>query len=568
MHEHEHEHERAEAEDIVRAIRQGEVDAFVVTEAAEERIYSLRSADVLYRAMIEEMKDGAVALDASGLIIYCNAYFAQIVKADRERLVGGKIFPFAPGDGAEFFATLREQMHDGTTRRELELRASDGTIVPVLAAMNRIQLDTDNHVFCLVVTDLTEQRHRDQLVLEARRKDEFLAMLAHELRNPIAPIRYAAERMRTADAEPERLRWARDIITRQIDQLTHLVDDLLDVSRITRGKISLTLARVEIETLIARAVEAVRPLIEARKQNLQISNGPPGLCIMADATRLAQVISNLLNNAAKFTPERGSISLRVEPETDGPGQAADWVRIVVADDGVGISPDVLPEMFGLFAQAETTQKRAQGGLGIGLTLVRSFVEMHGGTVLGACEGLGRGSAFTVRLPLLPPGPAAEIGSRQTQTLAAAVPRKVLIVDDNHDVADSLAEWLRDFGHEVWVANSGESALRQAQKIQPDLMLVDIGLPDMSGLDVARRLRSLREMDHTVLVAVTGYGQAQDRRRSQEAGFDHHWIKPLSTADLSGLFGVLDSRATAAGAQTGRRARQPARGRKPRRSPRP
>jgi PAS domain S-box-containing protein len=532
------ERERAEAEEIVRAIRQGEVDAFVVKEAAEERIYSLRSADLLYRAMIEEMKDGAAALDESGLIVYCNAYFAQLVNAERGSLVGTKIFPFAPGDGEEFFAALREHARNGTSRRELELRATDGSMVPVLAAMNRIGLGDGNDVYCLIVTDLREQRRRDELLTEARRKDEFLAMLAHELRNPIAPIRYAAERLRSGTPTPERLQWARDVIDRQVAHLARLVDDLLDVSRITRGKVTLSLEPIEVETIIARAVESVRPLVEARKQDLKVTRPAERLRVQGDLTRLAQVVSNLLSNAVKFTPERGQIAVSVDAEREGERQA--WVRITVTDSGVGITPAVIPEMFNLFAQADTTQMRSQGGLGIGLTLVRTFVEMHGGTVSGASEGPGRGSTFVVRLPLMSKDqPAPGATDRVPGTVADRARRKILIVDDNPDVAESLSAWLSDWGHDVRVARDGGSALREAPAFQPELMLIDIGLPDMNGREAAQKLRRIPALKDAVLIAVTGYGQAEDRRLSKEAGFDRHCIKPLTADMLSELLASLD-----------------------------
>src|SRR5262245_29742082 len=470
------EHERAEAEEIIRAIRRGEVDAFVVTESEEERIYSLRSADLLYRAMIEEMKDGAVALDASGLIVYCNSYFAHLVKAERRALLGTKIFPFATGDDDGFFAALRADSRNGTTRREMELRAADGTLVPVLAAMNRIRVDKENHVYCLIVTDLSEQRHRDQLVIEGRRKDEFLAMLAHELRNPIAPIRYAVERLRTGEPTPSRLKWAGDVIGRQVDQLTRLVDDLLDVSRITRGKISLNREPVDVDAVVARAIEAVRPLVEERKQDLKVTRPGERLTVNGDSTRLAQVVSNLLNNAAKFTPERGHIAITVDAEKGSGTQR--WVRIAVTDNGVGITPNTVPEMFNLFAQADTTQGRSRGGLGIGLTLVRSFVEMHGGTVAGESAGPGRGSTFVVRLPLLPEASEGEQPPRDDQSVSRVgevAPRKVFVVDDNEDVVESLAGWLRDCGHDVRVAATGELALAEVEAFHPDLMLIDVAL---------------------------------------------------------------------------------------------
>jgi len=545
-----HERDRAEAEEIIRAIRHGEIDAFVVTEEAEERIYSLRSADVLYRAMIEEMKDGAVALDASGLVVYCNSYFAQLVKADRGAIIGTKIFRFVPGQTEDFFGALREpagHAADGARRCELELHANDGTVVPVLAAMNRIRLDADNQVHCLIVTDLTEQKYRDQLLTEGRRKDEFLAMLAHELRNPIAPIRYAAARLATGEATAARVQWAKDVIDRQVDHLTRLVDDLLDVSRITRGKASLNLAPVEIQTILTQAVEAVLPLIESRKQDLKITQPATRLRVRGDMTRLAQVISNLLHNAAKFTPEHGLITLLAEEEAKSPDRDGRWVRIVVRDNGAGIAPDLLPSMFDLFAQAEGAQGRSQGGLGIGLTLVRSFVEMHGGTVGGSSDGPGRGSTFTVRLPLIQESPenaATARDERGAPVGAGPARRKILVVDDNHDVAEALAFWLSDLGHEVVVAETGASALHEAAILHPDVMLVDIGLPDMSGHEVAKRLRGMPEVAAAVLVAVSGFGKPTDRRLSEEAGFDHHWVKPLASEALSNLLASLDAKTSA------------------------
>jgi len=532
------EHERAEADEIIRAIRDGEVDAFVVKEASEEKIYSLRRADLLYRAMIEQMKDGAVALDPSGLIVYCNAYFAQLVKAERGALVGTKIFPFAPGEAEGFFAGLSAPPN-GTTQRELELRATDGATVPVLAVMNRIGLGDGSDVYCLIVTDLRDQRRREELIIEGRRKDEFLAMLAHELRNPIAPIRYAAARLRSGDPTPSRLDWARDVINRQVDQLTRLVDDLLDVSRITRGKISLDLAPIEVDTIVARAVEAVRPLVEARKQDLKVTRPFERLTVNGDATRLAQVVSNLLNNAVKFTPERGQISISVE--VDKQGERPGWVRLSVADSGVGIRAELVPEMFNLFAQGAENQGRAQGGLGIGLTLVRSFVEMHGGTVTGSSEGPGRGSTFVVRLPLLAERDAAPQRDRAASAAAAVVPRKILVVDDNLDVAESLSGFLEDCGHEVRVAQTGELALDEARTFRPDVMLIDVALPGINGHEAARRIRSTVELQGTTLVAVTGYGQEEDRRLSRQAGFDHHWVKPLSFDKLTDLLASLDAK---------------------------
>jgi PAS domain S-box-containing protein len=522
-----------EPEEIVRALRQGEVDALVVSEPGGERIYSLRSADLLYRAMIEEMKDGAVALDAHGTVVYCNAYFAQLMKAERSAIVGGSVFSFVPDNSRPFF----ERLHDpkwvnGTGRSELILRTADGDLVPALATMNRIHVE-DNEVFCLILTDLTEQKRREELLVESRRKDEFLAMLAHELRNPLAPIRHALQVLGMAAGSSTTSKWASDVIERQVQQLARLTDDLLDVSRITRGKIRLDLEPLDLNVVIGRAVETVRPLIDARQQELTISLPDHPVGVQADATRLSQVVSNLLNNASKFTPERGQIWLGVDRREPS-------VEITVRDSGCGIAPEMLGRVFDLFAQADSTQQRAQGGLGIGLTLVRTLVEMHGGSVEGSSEGPGLGSRFTVRLPLWPgeswrptpqerpaPRPAAEGGSR-----------RILVVDDNVDAAETMMMWLRLNGHDVRVCYDGESALREARAFRPHVMFVDIGLPGMNGNETARALRLLPELAGTVLVAATGYGQESDRRRSRAAGFDHHWVKPIDPNAVDELLASL------------------------------
>jgi CheY-like chemotaxis protein len=304
--------------------------------------------------------------------------------------------------------------------------------------------------------------------------------------------------------------------------------------------VSLDLQPIEIEVVVARAVEAVRPLVEARKQDLKVTRPAERLTVRGDMTRLAQVVSNLLNNASKYTPERGQIAIGVEAEREGERKA--WVRITVTDNGVGIRSNLVPEMFNLFAQGDADRSRAQGGLGIGLTLVRSFVEMHGGTVNGASDGPGKGSTFVVRLPLVQGAARRGRAARAVQAPPAVegvIPRKILVVDDNVDVMESLAGWLSDCGHDVRVAQTGESALAEAQGFHPDVMLIDVGLPGMDGHEAARRVRRMPELERTVLVAVTGFGQEEDRRRSRQAGFDHHWVKPLSVDRLSDLLDSLD-----------------------------
>ncbi len=362
-----------------------------------------------------------------------------------------------------------------------------------------------------------------------RRKDEFLAMLAHELRNPLAPIRTSVQIVRAKSPAVPELQWATEVIERQVHQMARLVDDLLDVSRITRGKIELRKERVELAAIVRSAVEASRPLIENRGHELTVTVPSQPIHLEADPTRLAQVLLNLLNNAAKYMDRAGRIWLTAE-------RAGDEVVIRVRDTGIGIPAEMLPRIFDLFTQVDRSLERAEGGLGIGLTLVRRLVEMHGGTVEAHSEGPGRGSEFVVRLPIA--GPAED---REPQGAAgggdeAAAPaaRRILVVDDNQDAAESLGMLLRALGHEVRTAHDGLEAVRAVPDFRPDVVLLDIGMPKLNGYEAARQIREQPGGAALVLVALTGWGQEEDRRLSHEAGFDHHMTKPVELADLQKL----------------------------------
>jgi len=523
-----------EPEEIIRAIRQGEVDAVVVNDRRGDRVYSLRSADLLYRGMIEEMKDGAVALDPSGLIVYANAYFARLVQRDRQGLVGSTVFPHFVDDSRPFFEGLHAATNGSQTRRsELVLRAADGTLVPVHATMNRISLDDGGDLYCLIVTDLTGERHREQLLTESRRKDEFLAMLAHELRNPVAPIRNAALSIKLGKPGDSRVSWAADVIERQVNQLSRLIDDLMDVSRVTRGQIRLDAGPVDLTKAIAGGLETVQPTIQARRQELVPLLPPSPVIVHGDATRLAQIVSNIVHNAAKFTPEGGRILVALEQ--DG-GEA----RIVVRDNGIGIRADMLPRIFDLFTQADSTLERSQGGLGIGLALVRTLVEMQNGRVEARSEGPGRGSEFVVTLPLLTGDAARGHEAESRPDRAAQAGRRILVVDDNVDAAESLMAVLNELGHEVRMVTEGKRVMDVARGFQPDAVLLDISLPDISGYDLASELRRSPTFARVCLVAVTGYAQEEHRRRSREVGFDYHCVKPLDLATLDRIIGGLDA----------------------------
>ncbi len=366
-----------------------------------------------------------------------------------------------------------------------------------------------------------------------RRKDEFLATLAHELRNPLAPIRNSLQILKMPRVDAATVERSRDMMERQVHHLVRLVDDLLDVSRVMRGKIELRKERVELATVVARAVETVQPLVDAQGHQLSVRLTADSLPVDADPVRLAQVVGNLLTNAAKYTEPHGRIWLTAEREG---GMAVLRVR----DTGIGVAPQMLPRIFELFVQVDHASTKAQGGLGIGLTLVKNLVEMHNGTVEARSEGLGKGSEFVVRLPVSAQGVDPDQGDEAGQQVVqpAASGYRLLVVDDNQDAADSLAMLLRLQGHEVRVAFSGVAALEMTKAYAPDLVFLDIGMPGMDGYEVARRMRQQPGLEKVVLAALTGWGQKEDRRRTAEAGFNHHLVKPPDPNALEGVLAEL------------------------------
>ncbi|MFM0023527.1 hybrid sensor histidine kinase/response regulator [Paraburkholderia azotifigens] len=367
-----------------------------------------------------------------------------------------------------------------------------------------------------------------RLVNAARQKDEFLAMLAHELRNPLAPIRNAAEAIRMVEGVlPPRVQWAREIIERQSRHLASLLEDLLDVSRITTGKVTLKRSTVELGAVLAAAIDVAKQALDARRHTLtvRIPDGP--IYLDADPTRLAQVFGNLLDNAAKYTPDGGQITISISTHLD-------TVTVSVEDNGTGISPDELPEVFELFSQSNRALDRAQGGLGIGLSVVRSLIDMHGGMVHAQSDGIGQGTRVVVTLPVVDAPLQANIRSKDVEP-AHHQSLRVLVVDDNIDAADSLAALLELSGHSVRTASDGQKAVQACEVASPDVVLLDIGLPGMDGYEVARRLRQMPGMSHLTLIAVTGYGQPDDVARAMDAGFDHHLVKPIEPDTLMRLF---------------------------------
>ncbi len=407
---------------------------------------------------------------------------------------------------------------------EGEFTADDEAVLVQLAQMASVAIDNSR-----LVEDLRESD---------RRKNEFLAMLAHELRNPLAPIRNAVQIMRLTGGNAEAVHSASEMMERQIGQMVRLVDDLLDVSRISRGKIELRRGRIELASAVNHAVEAIRPQCKSRDHALTATLPPQPVYLNADPTRLAQVVGNLLNNACKFTERGGRIWLTVERER---GEAVIRVR----DTGIGIAADQLPRVFEMFTQVDTSLERTQGGLGIGLTLVKKLVEMHGGTVEVHSAGIGQGSEFVVRLPILvetaKPAPEPTV-SEPTRTTA----RRILVVDDNWDSAESLAILLELTGNKTHTAYDGLEAVEAAATFKPDVVLLDIGLPKLNGYEAARKIREEPWGKSMMLVALTGWGQEEDRQRSREAGFDAHLVKPVDHAALTKLLAETGANAPPVG----------------------
>ena len=422
---------------------------------------------------------------------------------------------------------------------EAIIERPDGSRVTIIANVVPIKNangDIIGAISCLY--DITERSRLEHQTKEQaatladldRRKDEFLAMLSHELRNPLAPITSALMILQLQKDEEPIQQQARIIIERQVGNLKHLIDDLLEVSRISSGRVQLRLERIAVRDIVDRAVETASVLVAQRRHALTLSMPAQPLWLHADGARLEQVVVNLLTNAAKYTDEGGRLWLSVEQE-------GEMAVLRVRDTGIGIAAELLPRIFELFTQAERSLDRSQGGLGIGLCLVKRLVELHGGSVAVAST-LGQGSEFVVRLPLMPVAMAPPPLPLAETVLPSKISRRVLVVDDNVDAANTLAMLLQASGHEVRMTYDGPGAVQVALEFLPDMMVIDIGLPGFSGLEVARRIRQLAGLERTVLVAMTGYGQATDRAHSLEAGFDHHLVKPANFSQLQTILGEL------------------------------
>ncbi len=488
-----------------------------------KEIRRIESHESLLAALVESSDDAVIGKALDGTILSWNSGAERLYGHSAEEVKGKSISILIPPGHPDELPEILRRLNQGERieHHETVRLRKDGTLVDVSLSISLIR-DAAGQVVgaSAIARDLSERRRSEQLAEADRRKDEFLALLAHELRNPLAPIPNAIQVLEDFSPADVDLNWARNVIERQVQHLTRLVDDLLDVSRISRGKINLRKECIKLAHVVADAVEIARPLVEARKHQLTVSQPPEPLWLEADSTRLAQVVANLLNNAAKYTEKGGHIWLTVE-------RAGEEAVLRVRDTGVGIAPEMLPHVFELFAQADRSLDRSQGGLGIGLTLVRHLVGMHGGRVEAASGGLGEGSEFVVRVPALSRrregGQASE---KPDVTLAAPACRRILIADDNEDFAELTGRLLeRKGGHKVKVVYDGPAALEAARAFRPEVAFLDIGLPGINGYDLAQQLRKEVGLGEVLLVALTGYGQEGDRRRALEAGFDEHLTKP-------------------------------------------
>jgi signal transduction histidine kinase/ActR/RegA family two-component response regulator len=505
-------------------------------------------ADVLLRALQVEFVYARVRELDDGPAFEVVRVYRGNETTGLAREVGGALEPWLRS-GLGSTPTTTNPVGDGTVRLAVIPIGYDANCGFVVAGSRQpdFPVQTDRLLLAVGVNQaaVVLQNKRTEAAFQEldRRKDEFLAILAHELRNPLAPLSNSLEILRLAkEYSPEFIEQTRGTMERQVRQLVRLVDDLMDVSRITRGKIELRRERTELRAVLEHAVETARPLIEGAGHELTVVIPPEPVFLDADPGRLEQVFANLLNNAAKYTRPAGQIRLAAERQ-------GSEVIVKVRDTGIGMPPDVLPRIFDIFTQGDRSLERAQGGLGIGLSIVRGVVELHGGSVTAHSAGPGQGSELTVRLPALAPsaqeGRTAEDGG---EPAAVPAPHRILLADDNQDSVESLALLLTLRGSEVRTARDGWEAVEAAAAYGPDVVLLDIGMPRLNGYEAARKIREQSRGERMVLIALTGWGQEEDRQRSTEAGFDFHLVKPV---DFAALEKLLASLATSGGSRVGR-----------------
>ena len=490
-----------------------------------------RESEERFRKIVENAATGIAITDVRGRFEQCNPAYTALLGYREDELRERELASLVhPEDRAANLAATRRLIAGEVASFEIENRyvRKDGELRWVRTYVSVLTSEAGKPAHLLALVTDTTHRHLEEDALKEsdRRKDEFLATLAHELRNPLAPLRTGFEVLKMATDQDTRER-ARAMMARQLEHMVRLIDDLLDVSRISRGKLELKREAVSLQLVVQHAVETAWPLIEAHRLVLVTHTPDEPVWVDGDLTRLAQVVGNLLNNSTKYTPDGGRIELTIAVDR---GQAL----VQVTDTGVGITPQMLPAVFDLFAQAARDRGRAQGGLGIGLFLVRRIVELHGGTITAESPGLDRGSTFTIRFPLAAGPRPPMVRGRAEVPHVGPTGRRILVVDDNEDAAELLATVLALHGYETRIAHDAASALVEARSFAPEVAVLDIGLPGVSGHELARQLRADPALGRTVLIALTGWGGQEDKRRTAEAGFDYHLTKPVDVAAIEDI----------------------------------
>jgi PAS domain S-box-containing protein len=487
-------------------------------------------------AIVESSDDAIISKSLDGIIRTWNSGAERLFGYTAAEAIGQPITIILPPSKLDEERDILARLSRGERFQHFESirKAKDGRLLNISLTLSPIR-DAEGHIVgaSKVARDITERKRAEDALRDAdRRKDEFIALLAHELRNPLAPIRNGLQVMQLGSADPGTINQARLMMERQLRHIVRLIDDLLDVLRIGRNKMELRRSRVSLTDVLASAVETARPLIDAGGHGLFVTQPRAPIYLDADLTRLAQVFGNLLINSAKYTPHGGHIWLTVE-------QRGEEALISVRDDGIGIPSESLDSIFDMFSQVDRSIERSTGGLGIGLALVKGLVEMHHGRVSAECPGPGRGSTFTVRLPILKSDTEREMEpSYQGDTTNDRPKRRFLVVDDNRDAATSMAMMLRLAGNDVWTAHDGMEAVEGAERHRPEVILMDLGMPKLNGYDAARRIRAQPWGKCMIVVALTGWGQERDRAQSREAGFDGHLVKPVSLLELDVLLNTL------------------------------
>jgi len=527
---------------VITALRdpKGKLLAFskITRDLTDRRLQeeALRRSEERFRLLIEGVQDYAIyMLNPEGVITSWNAGARRIKGYEATEIIGKHFSCFYSADdiaAGKPWAELAMAREHGRAEDEGWRVRKDGTRFWARVVVSALKdAEGQLHGFAKVTQDLTQRQHSQAVEIAARQVQDFIAVLAHELRNPLAPIRNAAQLLKDTSAGEEAFEVARRAIDRQSAQLARIVDDLLDVARITRGTFSVHPQRTDLRDIVQRAVETARPGIEAGQHHLLVELPPGAVFVRADELRLAQAVTNVLNNAARYTDPKGHITLALRRE---PRNGQPMAALSVRDTGRGIEKEFLGSIFGMFVQGRHAASRSQSGLGVGLALTRTIVELHHGSIEASSEGPGKGSEFVIYLPLEDAAQTSAPGAQPAAALhelSNGAPHRVLVVDDNVDAASMMAALVRQLGHDVVVVHDGPSALRAAEAYRPEIILLDLGMPGMNGFEVARSLRERGVSPTPRIVAVTGWGKPEDERRTREAGFDMHLIKPVEESQI-------------------------------------